>query len=526
MSLGTAANAADPEFGNITDTKGSLQIHKHESGSHTNNQAGTPDGKTNVGGKGVPGVKFKAYKITDLDLLNDNGAWTKVSTLNVPANACDAPSLAGHNLDGGKESGETDGNGDASIDDLSVGAYLVCETQAPSTVIKKAAPFVVTVPFPDKDASKGWLYNVHVYPKNTVAEAPVKTVEVLSNGLQNDGQVKYTVSGKVPSLAADEYFKYFTLADPMSDAHKDIAISKVEISTTTDANGAYEDVPAANYTKDVQEDKHWAAVQFMSTEGLAYLKGKAGHYVRMTITAKVDKLPDQGKLNNKGYLLFDSEKGQVPPTPPNTPPVTPPDTPDQPPVTPPNTPPATPTNKTVTSWGDALIRKYDAGKPDKSKALAGATFQVYNAADPYAADCKNEIDPNSPNPITVAGKDSFVTEANGVAKIAGLFVDKAQGVGPADPVLEHAYRCYVIVETSAPAGFVLDATPRALKVEAGKSADTQYGVEVPNSKQGVPQLPLTGANGRLLMTIGGVAIILFACGAAFVARSRREREQD
>ena len=40
----------------------------------------------------------------------------------------------------------------------------------------------------------------------------------------------------------------------------------------------------------------------------------------------------------------------------------------------------------------------------------------------------------------------------------------------------------------------------------------------------MPQLPLTGANGQLLMTIGGVSLALIAVGSTLVIRSRKRGE--
>ena len=196
------------------------------------------------------------------------------------------------------------------------------------------------------------------------------------------------------------------------------------------------------------------------------------------------------------------------------------DPPDTPPLTPPSEP-GTPTNKVATSWGDVKVNKTDA---DNSKSLKGATFQVYNAKDPYAASCDNAVKEGSA--ISVDGATEFTSDDDGVVSIAGLFVDKKKGAPNEDPVTpDHAQRCYVLVETAAPAGYVLPAnadTP--VTVKAGLTATGTYDLTVTNSKQNVPQLPLTGANGRLLLMALGAILVLVAGGAALVARSRKERE--
>ena len=81
------------------------------------------------------------------------------------------------------------------------------------------------------------------------------------------------------------------------------------------------------------------------------------------------------------------------------------------------------------------------------------------------------------------------------------------------------------METKAPAGFVLpsgDDAVTAVKVKAGTV--TTDDVTVENTKQSVPGLPLTGANGMLILTASGAALLMIAVGSVLVARYR-ERKQ-
>ena len=174
--------------------------------------------------RSVADVVFTAYRITDLDLTTQT-AWDGLKNLVVPADACGAdyatPSFGGHTFDGGAASAPTDGQGDTTIGSLPVAAYLVCETSAPSTVKTKAASFVVTVPFPNNatNAANGngeWLYDVNVYPKNTVVLAPSKDVNVTANGLKTDSQVTFPVTATVPSIAATDSFKHFVTCTAVS----------------------------------------------------------------------------------------------------------------------------------------------------------------------------------------------------------------------------------------------------------------------------------------------------------------------
>ena len=131
-------------------------------------------------------------------------------------------------------------------------------------------------------------------------------------------------------------------------------------------------------------------------------------------------------------------------------------------------------------------------------------------------------------PISVDGATEFTSGDDGVVSIAGLFVDKKTGApGETSVVPDRAQRCYVLVETAAPAGYVLPAdAERPVTVKAGQTAAGSYDLTVPNTKQDVPRLPLTGANGRLLLMALGAGLVALAAGAALVARSRRMRERD
>lgn len=284
MALAPAATAADLAVGNIDGSQtGSIMIHKHESGSQTAD--GTPDGKTATGGTGVAGVLFTAYKFNDIDLITNVG-WDAVNSITVSADACGTdwatPAISGYTFANGvAASSVTDANGESTIANLSVGAYLVCETQAPSTVKKKAAPFLVTIPYPNNNDNAGstadgsWLYNVNVYPKNTVIEYPTKGIEVTKNGLNTASQINFPVTVEVPSIASTDQFSYFIVSDPLESQLTDGEVASVKIGDET--------VPAEYYevTKASSSNNNTVSVGF-TTAGLTYLKDKAGQTVTVT----------------------------------------------------------------------------------------------------------------------------------------------------------------------------------------------------------------------------------------------------
>lgn len=515
--LGVAASAAPAAPGNIDyAATGSLLIHKLESGSMTGAPAvGSPDGQTPVTGTGVPGVVFTAYKITTIDLSTADG-WTTVSNLTVPADACGAdynsPALAGHNLDGGTASTTTDSAGDASISNLAVAAYLVCETSAPSTVNKRSAPFVVTVPLPDdgtylpESASRtnSWLYTINVYPKNTVVQAPTKGQSLAANGLglKTDNQLTFPVTATVPSIDWGDQFNYFIIEDPLTAA---LGNGVVESVTLTPANGVAQTLTATHYTSTTGQSPTVAFTQ----AGLSLLKANPNATVTVTFKAEVTSLSANGSVPNTANVYVDTITASDPPVTPST---TPPSDPSR----------KTPSNTVVTTWGAATVAKTDSRSKD---ALAGASFQVYEAASPYAGTCGTEVAPGA-TPISIDGVNTFTTQdGTGRLVIEGLFVDSKVGAaGAADVTPDRTKHCYVLVETVAPVGYTLpqgDAARTALTITAGQTAAANV-VTINNSKSAVPALPLTGAAGKIIMTLAGAALVAGACGWAIVSRRRRQ----
>lgn len=95
----------------------------------------------------------------------------------------------------------------------------------------------------------------------------------------------------------------------------------------------------------------------------------------------------------------------------------------------------------------------------------------------------------------------------------------ADGVASLDKL---ALGKYVIVETTPPAGYVLDQTPVAVTITETGTTVTQ---DITNAKQALPGLPLTGAQGKLLLTIAGAGLLLVAFGFIIVGRRRKEEEE-
>lgn len=130
----------------------------------------------------------------------------------------------------------TNEQGVAKFSRLDVGMYLVIETKTPQAVTVPVEPFLVSIPMTrigDKTADannnqnlKEWLYDVTVYPKNSIAKGDVKLVKL---GKQGDDKptplegVQFTLYRK--SDTKDEYTSVQTADSMQTDAEGKIALN-------------------------------------------------------------------------------------------------------------------------------------------------------------------------------------------------------------------------------------------------------------------------------------------------------------
>lgn len=539
VAFATPALAADPEYGNINpNASGSITIHKHEHQSGS----GAPVSGNPQGGSTLPnpiaGVVFTAYQLTDFS-VSDAADWAELSQLAVPADACSgaSPALDGWTLGAGTALPQTDNNGSATLSlenanpaqpNAKLGAYLICETTPPTNATDTAVPFVVTVPFPDNQAgapanSNGWLYNVHAYPKNGLAPTISKTVSEQSE-LGLGSTASFDVVTSVPRTADGNQFSSYTVVDPMDPRLIDTAVESVRLGSTPLVEGN-------QYT--VVRDRNVVMVSFTQA-GLTLLKTSGGQSITTVFSGAVSSISavddlglDAGEIYNRAYLVTDNEPGSTPPTTPDVPPLSPGD-PDEP-VDPsdPFVPgvPNVPSEAVTQNWGDVKVFKFDAG--NGSTGLDGAVFEVYEAASPDATTCSPTVSTVNANPIEVDGATTF-TSTGGLVLVSGLFISDTSNA-PVDAQT----RCYVLKETQAPAGFVTPTGAAALlavQVKIGETAATagnlaSYDGSIGNVRSDVPNLPLTGGQGQVVLMALGAGLVLIAGGAAFIAKRRKESRQ-
>ena|GEM_PF-372236 len=508
LGLAPSAVATEtPNYGNIkTEVKGSLAIHKHLTGG--GKDIGTPTGtEQNADDKGpaVEGVVFTAYPITDIN-LKDPAGWDTISNLartGVPDSACTnpaAPTLGAHTFGKGMASPATNSEGLATITEMPVQAYLVCETTTPGDIVQKAKPFVVTIPHPNTAAGADgqWIYDVNVYPKNEAIDVD-KTIQAQKlNGYGVGSLIKFPVSSTAPTLDAKSFYKYFQLKDTLDERLSEVTATEVSLEGTTLQPTDYQ----------VATNGQTVTVTF-TAEGLKKIKAAPGKKVSAVFQGKVTKAGSNGTITNRAQVISDTVYAEQPPTP-----ETPPTNPDNPPTS----------DEVTSNWGDLSIKKVDTHQQGQTKAgLQGAQFQLYKAKDAYANTCSKD---KEGTPIAINGETTLTTDAQGAIDIKGLFISDSIDGADRDNQKDATERCYVLVETKAPAGYVLpagDAAVTAVKVKVGEVATDNVTVE--NTKQSVPGLPLTGANGMLILTASGASLLMIAVGSVLVARYR-ERKQN
>lgn len=465
MSFSMAPASAAPIVDG--DQLGSITVHKFE---RPTTPTGLPNNGTAVDTAGLTplaGIEFTIQQVNSIDLATNAGwdAAHNLSSVFAPADPAGSITGAGFSLGAG-QAGTTDAAGTAAFTALPVGLYLVTETNYPAGVTP-AAPFLVSVPLTDPDNKDNWIYDVHVYPKNSIAAAE-KTVFDEPDVKLGD-EIDWTITGDIPNEAVIDGYR---VADKLDSKLTYVRATATLVDGTVITEGT-------DYTVNFDAATNTVTVTF-TPAGRLVLAAHNDTRVQVVVTTTVNTI---GEIENEG-LVYPNE-GSYTGT--GSPIVTPP---------------------VATKWGEMTLLKVN----ENGAALAGASFSVYtNEADAKAGT----------NAISINGETVFTVAADGTLTVSGLrYSDWANGaaVAPGDP----EFRTYYLVETTAPAGYELLAEPISFLINA---ATTTVGVdlEVKNiPSNGGFELPLTGGVGTGVLYAAGVLLVAGA-GLLFV-RSRRTTE--
>lgn len=217
MALSVCALPAAADDANTTTTapststidtgkKGSITIHKYVmtnvDDAKTSNNGETVDASgIPTGATAASGAKFTLYKVMAQDDLikyyNGENATYKdkepVYTDFVDENSGTYTIKSSATVTGYKPvDATTDKNGLAKFGNLDIGLYVVIETETPKAVTKPVTPFLVSVPMTkvvtadSKQTATEWLYDIHVYPKNSTAVGEVTLKKMGAVGDKTD----------------------------------------------------------------------------------------------------------------------------------------------------------------------------------------------------------------------------------------------------------------------------------------------------------------------------------------------------
>jgi fimbrial isopeptide formation D2 family protein/LPXTG-motif cell wall-anchored protein len=469
------ANAAEVTgVGNINpDTATTLTINKFDGAQGAAGDGSKQD--TSNFGNPLAGVKFEIQQVVSKDgqsiNLDTPEGWDLINGVE----ASDVTKAPYTLKDVQSVTTGTDGTVTAS---LPHGLYYVTETDHGSNnIVSETAPFLVTLPLPQSNGN--WLYDVNVYPKNQVLAAPVKTINKTEDqtGVKVGDTVEYTIKQTVPRLNAGETYNQAVIYDILNaDELQYAATTSVKLNDETLVEGTDYTIAADGST--------WTLTP-------ARLKTlKANDSLTVVFTAKVLKVtesgaiengPGSGKIGEPGYgSTFNGT------------------------TTPGNTTP-------YTYWGQLEVTKVVKGTDQK---LANAEFAVSTTA--ADGSCPASAPAAADAVATGTSNAAGVVQWNATpASPLGLFVANSSD-GPL-PVGQQT-KNYCLYETKAPAGYVLDAAAKTVKITAGTTNVNQYTFE--DQQQNHPNLPLTGAQGIAVMTVGGIALMIIG-GAAYVFTHKR-----
>lgn len=202
-AAGGDANATATKYTTSTINKsktGSITIYKRSmTTALPTKPAGKGETTPNPGGDPLENVGFTVYKVLDAGKLVEyyNGLSTEtVKEITVASCFKDGTAATAYTKENLKteiaEAAVKDSNnktelftndqGVVKFDNLEVGLYLVMETTLPQAVTQKAEPFLVSIPMTRIGAGKDettnpnnevWMYDVTVYPKNSIAQGNV-----------------------------------------------------------------------------------------------------------------------------------------------------------------------------------------------------------------------------------------------------------------------------------------------------------------------------------------------------------------
>lgn len=465
LTVGVPVNAIPGDGGT-----GTLTIHKYEQPS---GDLGPSDGSDlgSVTAIPVEGVKFSVCQINNLDLAT-SADWEEVNKATLSNNGASAPGLTytgskvpAPTLGTCTELSATDATGVATTSLAADRAYAVYESSPLSNTVTAAQPFIITVPFPGNGTSGQpvWNYDPHVYPKNTLAGSGAT-----KNGMIIGNKVTFDVTVPVIPLLAGDTYSEFIITDTLNS---DLTYSASSVMLT---NGGTNLLSPGDYTL---VESGGTVTLTMTTAGRAKLDANIGGVVTLTINADAK---GNGNTSNKANIQLNGARTEVEIISPQD------------------------------FFSGAHVKKNAQNKGASTEVpLAGATFMVYSKVNAAT--------------ITACPATQLLAAADfTLHKVDTDIAPFVSGTTGMTPTLTLAKGDYCVYETEVPAGYKGETNGKKLTVDSVDTFVTFLNTQVGATAGDLPNLPITGAQGQILMMIIGVALVSVAGGVYLVRRRRSE----
>lgn len=407
----------------------------------------------------LPGVEFTLNKVEGLDLSSNEG-WVDYADLMEDWDYNDPTIVSPYTL-GEDFVKTTDTNGLVFFDDLPIGVYLVRETDAPSSY-GKIKPFMLSIPFTSSKTG-GWVYDVTVYPKNTVT---LSSKSIIDSGAYSLGdKVEIGFEGSVPSGGVTDHYEFVDILDPR------VLVEETGAVTGVVTVGDTERVLTDNWDYSYSVSDNVLKITFTEEGREAIydaILDDADATVKMVVEAEITGV---GVIENTVTLYPSSDSEGVE------------------------------SNTVETKWGDTFIEKVNKD----GEKLSGAEFEIWASKDPLVEGVLGGVSiPDTAIQITTLEgmKDGVLsTGVDGLAVIEGLrYSDFADNDYCGES--EDCFNYYFLKEVKAPTGYNLLAQPVQFTVNNSDGT----GIEVVNTQ--TSDAPLTGGSGMwVVIVIGLVSII-------------------
>lgn len=498
--LSTSAFAAETPQAALPDPakNGSSSITIHKFLMDDIADAGKPSDGNEVAGDKIPSgakpLKGVTFNISKLAKDTD------------PVTSTDYDTNFGTN---GTSKGTTKDDGTLLFNELPFGTYKIQETNS-VTGVSPAAPFLVSVPMTNPTGD-GWIYDVHVYPKNEKLAIDKHVVKIPNKDhtATVDKAHEWIISSTVPTNMVVENpdksitaSKKYTISDTLDEQLTyvgDVKVCAADKGNAEIANGTLD--KDTDYKLTEPAGKYGGKLEVALTEaGIKKVAALGAKKVHVHFTTKLNENAQLGvAIPNGATLDYTNAQDQ------STAPVIVPDGKDPTDPTKPYDP--TKDERPEVHTGGVKIKKTD----DTGTALAGAEFKIY-ASQEEAKAGKNPISVinNAGNGFT----DTITSDANGLVKFNGLAYGGIKG----EDFDTTNQTSYWIVETKAPTGFRLLENPVEVKVSATSHLDDAIAKTIVNNKNII--LPKTGGMGTVMFTASGLALILLAVLMGLKARKK------